>query len=522
VRIPQAWTAARYKIPERSGEVLVDPPLDQIPSMLCASRDTDWGRAHVLGIPLAEFRHQARKRALHLAGDPSAGSRPGDEPLVVMGHQPLFFHPGVWMKFFLLTRLARQLHVIGLHLIVDSDASGPVTASVPAREDRPVRRSETLLALPEDVPLGAHRPPTAQEWSGFCERVRAHLATLPAADAVRCFDAFVAGAGPGLQGAATLATFLAQARRGYEARAAAPRYLEVTVSSLAETPEFRLFVLHLLQDPQAFRHRYNGRLDEYRRLQRLRSPANPFPNLGEVNGFHETPLWIVHEGRRADLYAAREGDRVRLRPAGGQIIDVPAGAAGVEALAGAGVIIWPKAITLTMFARLCVGDLFIHGVSGGRYDRVTDAVAAETFGCAPPPYVVASATLHLPLLPEREAPEDARALKRRLMDLQHNPERHLDTSAQPIRRLVDEKWDYIRSVEAMRPGPERRAATHRIRELNARLAGGLASEIASLEARLAAMDQASAVRDAIEYRGYPFFLFHPTRVAALAGISCRS
>jgi len=288
---------------------------------------------------------------------------------------------------------------------------------------------------------------------------------------------------------------------------------------LAETEEFRRFALHLLQVPHELLHRYNANLDRYRRAHRLRSPANPFPNLGQADGFQETPFWIIREGRRGDLYAAREGDRVRLRAAQGPIIDVPAGGGGVDALASAGVAIRPKAIALTMFARLCMGDLFIHGVGGASYDRVTDALASEVFGCAPCPYVVATATLYLPLLGEGTAPEEGRALERRLMELRHNPERYLDTSADAVRPLVDEKWGLIRAVQTMRPGKERRAATHRIRELNVRLADGLVPEIAGLQARLAAADQASAVRDAVEYRGYPFFLFDPAAVAALAGIS---
>jgi outer membrane protein assembly factor BamB len=48
----------------------------------------------------------------------------------------------------------------------------------------------------------------------------------------------------------------------------------------------------------------------------------------------------------------------------------------------------------------------------------------------------------------------------------------------------------------MRPGPERRAATHRIREVNAQLAGGLADEIRRVEVRLAALDGSSAAVDA--------------------------
>ncbi len=512
----------RHKIPERSGEVLIDPPVDRIPSLLAATREADWGGANVLGMPLGEFRRRVRERTLDLAGVPAAAGRQPNSPWIVMGHQPLFFHPGVWMKYFLLTRLCADPDVTGLHLVVDSDAPGSLAAPIPAREDRFVRRTEALIVLPGDVPLEGHRPPTVEQWQGFCGRVRAHLATLAVPGISACFETFVAGAEPALHNSVTLATFIAHMRRRYEARAAVPRYREVAVSALAETEEFRRFALHLLQTPHELLHRYNANLDRYRSAHRLRSAANPFPNLGQAGGFQETPFWIVRGGRRGDLYAAREGDRVRLRAAQGPIIDVPAGAGGVEALAGAGVAIRPKAITLTMFARLCVGDLFIHGVGGASYDRVTDALASEVFACTPCPYVVATATLYLPLLGEGRAPEEGRALERRLMELRHNPERYLDTSTDAVRRLVDEKWGLIRAVQRMRPGKERRAVTHRIRELNVCLADGLVPEIAGLQARLAAADQASAVRNAVEYRGYPFFLFDPAAVAALAGVVSRS
>ena len=518
----QSEAPATYKVPERSGEALIDPPIEQLPALLAASRSAGWGGAQILGTPLGEFRRAVRQRALALAeprphGGPAAGA-----PLVVMGHQPLFFHPGVWMKFFLLSRLSGDLGVTGLYLIVDTDASGPVTAQIPVRADRLARRVETLVAVPEDVPLEALPPPTEDEWQGFCTRVRGDLATLSSPELSDRFEVFVEGATLAQQRALTLGGFLADARRAYEARSVPPAYGELAVSGLSESPEFRAFALHLLQEPEAFRRYYNASLEEHRRIHRLRSPANPFPNLGEAGGAHETPFWVVRGGRRTDLYAAREGGRLRLRTAAEPIADVPAGAAGIGGLGAAGVRIRPKAITLTMFARLCLGDLFVHGVGGGRYDRVTDAVIRETFGCAPPPYVVATGTLFLPLLEEGESSSDPRALDRRLMDLQHNPERYLGTPSEAQRRLIDEKWTLIRAVEAMRPGPDRRAATRRIREVNSSLAAGLAGEMQQLRAQLAGLDRTSPIRDVAEDRTYPFFLFDPAAVRDLAGAPART
>lgn len=506
-----------YKLPERSGEVLIDPPVERLSTVVAQAQHWGWGRAEVLGTPLGEFRARVRARALSIAGRSVSGDAPSPaSPLVVMGHQPVFFHPGVWFKFFLLTRLTERLGVTGLHLLVDNDASGPITAEIPAQGDQLARHTETLLDLPGDVPLETAPVPTAGQWQAFCGRVRDHLGTLAAAEVRTCFEAFVAGAARARAHADTLGQFLAAARRIYEAGASPPRYAEVAVSTLSATPEFGAFALHLVQDPAGFRKRYNASLDEYRRLHRLRSAANPFPNLEEAGGYEEAPFWVVRGGKRASLFVHRDGDRLRLRTPADALLELPAGPAGVDALGASGIHIRPKALTLTMFARLCLGDLFVHGVGGGRYDRATDAVIGEVFGCVPPPYVVATATLMLPLAGHGTVVEDGRGLERRLMDLQHNPERSLASPSEAQRRLIDEKWSLIRAVEQMRPGHERREATHRIREINAQLAEGLADEIRRVQAKRAAAGRSSAALAAAAYRGYSFFLFDPARLSALA------
>jgi len=66
--IQRSIAPVTYKVPERSGEVLIDPPLDRIPAVLAAARSAAYGGAQILGTPLVEFRSQVRRRALSLAG----------------------------------------------------------------------------------------------------------------------------------------------------------------------------------------------------------------------------------------------------------------------------------------------------------------------------------------------------------------------------------------------------------------------------------------------------------------------
>ncbi len=68
--------------------------------------------------------------------------------------------------------------------------------------------------------------------------------------------------------------------------------------------------------------------------------------------------------------------------------------AGLEA---EGFKVRTRALTTTLFARLFLADLFIHGIGGGKYDELTDAIVRRFYGFEPPRYLVLSATRWLPL-----------------------------------------------------------------------------------------------------------------------------
>ena len=44
-----------------------------------------------------------------------------------------------------------------------------------------------------------------------------------------------------------------------------------------------------------------------------------------------------------------------------------------------------------MYARVVLGDLFLHGIGGGKYDELTDAIVGRFLGVAPPEFAVVTA-----------------------------------------------------------------------------------------------------------------------------------
>ena len=84
-----------------------------------------------------------------------------------------------------------------------------------------------------------------------------------------------------------------------------------------------------------------------------------------------------------------------------------------------------RALTTTLFSRFLLGDLFIHGIGGAKYDELGDEIARRFFGIEPPGFLTLSMTLWLGLPADPATPADLAGVERGLRDLRFNPDRHL-------------------------------------------------------------------------------------------------
>src|SRR5206468_3472944 len=120
----------------------------------------------VLGRPFQDVRRRARQEVLAAAraylaaaGEPPPPAAAADV-LVMAGHQPELFHPGVWLKNFALCGLARGHAGAAVNLIVDNDALKSAALRVPClrlplppvAEGRPHTRPVPFDRVPLGIP----------------------------------------------------------------------------------------------------------------------------------------------------------------------------------------------------------------------------------------------------------------------------------------------------------------------------------------------------------------------------------
>jgi hypothetical protein len=449
----QLGSSTDIQISAGHGDLTVSSSLDALSKAVQDSRIANVGQASATsfqGMSLEELRRRARQSAVQLASLYTAAYRSLDAsfveradrlsqyPIIMGGHQPDLFHCGVWLKNFLLSQLAKRCGGTAIHFLVDNDLCRSTAINVP------VRTSEGWMtrAVAYDCP----RAPTPWEsctlvdlscWNSFHQRVR-HI--LPAIGHEPILDCLWEYARQDAQPGKPLGNLLSQARHLFE-RDLGLETLEVPLSHLVSTPEFGCFSLTLFERLPLLHAIYNDQLKRYREKHKIRNHAQPIPDLGQSDQWLEAPWWCHRRGscRRDPLWIKVSNSAIELsnRDDWQWSLEPPANQeSAIEQwteISNSGMLLRPRALLTTMYARLILSDLFIHGTGGARYDQLTDCIIAEFFKVEPPPVGMATATLHLPLV---ELSDDLtrpvgpliEELQRRMRIAQSNPESIFDSA----------------------------------------------------------------------------------------------
>jgi hypothetical protein len=312
---------------------------------------------------------------------------------------------------------------------------------------------------------------------------------------------------------ALLGTRLASARRAIERRWGCHN-LEVPVSAICQARPYACFATDLLINLARFHTAYNDSVRDYRTRYGLRSTSHPVPDLAVEDDWLETPFWAWRAGaaRRGRLMARSTAEGIKLRVGDEAWPRLPRDPeAMVRAfldLGKQGFKVRSRALTNTMYARLFLCDLFIHGIGGGKYDEVTDAIVRRYYGIEPPAYLVLSATLLLPLPRYPADAADCRRLAAEARDLYYNPQRHLDEailSRPEVAALAARKRKLMREEPMERRG--RRERFRQIREITAALRTAVETPLAAVRRQLTECEAEVKANAVLTRRDYPFVLY---------------
>ena len=480
----QARGSRRLQAPQVDGQTLIEPSLVSLPEVVARNRQQlSQAKYDVQGRSLGELsaaaRHTLVDRAISYTSQyrevsqrvRDIASLP-DVPLLFSGHQPQLFHPGVWFKNFVLGALAKQMDAVGIHVLIDSDLCRSVSSRVPTGSVEEPR----VEAVPYDepaaeVPYEERIIRSDATFESFAKRVTPLIRPLVREPLIESLWPLTLDRNPRQT---NLGLRLAQGRHALEATWQ-NETLELPQSAVCQLPEFAWFTAHVLAHLPRFWVAHNEALAVYRHSQRTRNRAHPVPDLAESQGWLESPFWIwsSEDPQRRPLFARQSGDDLVITDRHSLTIhlalaadrDAATAADQLMELASRGIKIRTRALTTTLFARLVLSDLFLHGIGGAKYDQVTDLIAESFFGFPLPEFAAVSATLRLPIAYDHREPFRDHSCQQQLRELRYHPERFIEsnrTAAQNVLsdpgQIINTKYRWVHAIRTTHNARERHLA----------------------------------------------------------------
>ena len=367
---PMTLNNQRLRAPKEDGEHLQIPPLEQCAaicndnSLLLHSHGFELDKQDIQQIRRSARRELIEKSVAYSSRYRDTTFDPNLETILMAGHQPALFHPGVWYKNFALGEMAQRSQGIGINLVIDNDLCASCQIAVPTGTlERPLNENIAYDRVERFLPYEMCRVMDLDLWSTFADRVSTKLAPFEKKPLVnQLWPQVVDARKLGLQ-----APYAVAAGRHRLESQFGLQTLEIPLNQVCDTAGFAAFVAELIGRSRQLREIHNRCLIDYRREHRLRSHSHPVPELPRSTvglnyryGFGETMTRRV-EGCLFATAAIRID--YPIPPRGKTEISFGSISEQIQALRGQGIRIRPRALTNTMYARLVLSDVFLHGMA---------------------------------------------------------------------------------------------------------------------------------------------------------------
>jgi hypothetical protein len=514
----------RLRAPQEDRHTFHDPPLAKLDALWSANRHriSEYDFA-IAGQPIGQLRTLAKRELIDSAKQYSANNLQianaerdharGD--IILGGHQPELFHAGVWYKNFLLDRLAKRFDALAINLIVDNDVNSSVGIYMPGGSNENPRRRWIPLDRKQSAIPYEHRPIFDQDFfQSFPDRVEFHARQLGLATSTSHLwtkiNRFIR---PGHD---VMLGEVISAGRAHLEHELDLHNLELPVSRLCGQQAFAQFFAEVVYRIDEFAAAYNQSRLEYQLVNKIKSDSHPVPPLEYKDDWQELPFWIwTNTDRTRRRLCAQTNDRqVKLATVDSKknplCLPIQSLAESFLDLTNRGIYIRPRALSMTMYVRLVLCELFVHGIGGAKYDQLTDAMIRRFFNIEPPAFVAATATMHLPIAVDSTDLNRQGELKQHLRDLRFHPEVFLNSNHRPqIEKWIADKRGLIDQLNGKSPTQTQH---QQIAQLNDLLSHQLLNDVRQTENQIAETKSRQNVAEVTNWREYSYCLF-PTSLA---------
>jgi hypothetical protein len=317
---------------------------------------------------------------------------PKNQPIIMTGHQPIIYYPGIFIKLILADIIAKQVQGKAYYLVLDNDIE---------KIDWKFIWFENQTYFKQHIGLSNHKEILLNQIIN--NNKKNQLIYFIKEWMIRLYHIFDPSIVPKIKEALEYCINILEIKDLTVAKLSVlineflmnqlnVQVKPIYVSDLVKTQSFKEILQQIKIEHQRFREIYNRKLDEFRKIHHIKNPHYPFSNLKE----NELPFWKSDGYMRQTLTIEDDINKNHI---------------------------FPKAITLSICIRIFLSDLMIHGTGGGFYDLLSEEILKEFFKEELSPHIVSTATI--PILSKASIAlysEPSEKITKKLRKWKFNPE----------------------------------------------------------------------------------------------------
>ena len=394
-----------------------------------------------------------------------------NEFIYVTGHQPEIFHPGILFKDLLLNKLSIMHNAFPLHLNVDTDIfefkyifpqiddNNLIINKFEYHQDRlfmfedfNLEKETELLKILNDQEIDLKEILSESVYEFALEYINRIKKLINSKEKFHNISNIIRN------------NFLINNNMDIPT---------IKLSEFIKLDSFQYFVELISNRNSEFIEMHNISLRNYRELHKIKNHAQPIPDMI----INELPFWELN---------IQDGNRTHAK--------LPFNLSTTYS---------PRAITNTMYIRLFLSDLFIHGRGGARYEAISDGIIENFFGSKSSPYFVASATLHLDNNNNFKTLNiSLNELNVVLRDLNYSPEKFIEST--DILKIEKTKLQ----ERFKNQNEDKKFLTQEIQKINEVIKEKIKDKIEYYEKLKENFEQFHKNKESLENREYPFFYYN--------------
>ncbi len=425
-------------------------------------------------------------------------------PVIATGHQPILYYPGIIFKNYFISKIAKETEGIPINFIVDSDTA-EISIPVPYQKDNNYYKKIIKINNPEGYSFSNFKP-SENNVILFFQEIEENIQLLDNKNIHKAFHDYKNRFFDLFKENHHFIDTIILLRKEFE-ELNKIKLIDLKISGISKSIAFYQFAWYIIKNIEKFLDIYNESAEKNKK-----SNYQAVKFLLHEKDVYEIPFWFISNFRRYPIYLKKKNNLLSFFSENEDFtFSINTANKKEEEIVNMlknNLILFPKAITLTLMFRIFLCDVFIHGTGGVFYDKITNDIIKDFLNLnLYPDFLVITGDIYLPLIDENVLEIDREYEERQkwLKNVSHHPSKYMDKG---FANKYVEKKKQVSQQFTKEKDPEKRKGIHKkLQSIDKEMKSYFNDKIQQINNELGFYKDILKNKEVFLERKYPYFFY---------------